>query len=191
MKRLLLLFALFALLGAPALAQLDEPVDQDSETITNLDANTAVIYTHGKWRKNPSIVISGCFKNRGYVLQSFNLQFMPPASTPDSYFIRWSARKDGKWQPKTKSNSKRAGNLTLRADWLINVNSAGWHTSTDDTAEGYVTINSSMHKLAAPVGDSMKIQIRPVYGDRMGPKARININTYDWHMAKRPRLANC
>lgn len=189
MSKTLLTIILTVLLAAPALAE--KTPNNSTERITNLEAKNAVIYTHDNWSQNPSIVISGCFKNRGYVLERFDIQFTPPSSTPDSYFIRWTARKNGKWQPKNKANAKRAGNFTVVSNWLGTVG-AKWNTVSDDpSAKAYVTINSSMHKLATPVGERMKVLIRPVYDGRMGPKARININTYDWHMSKRPHLSNC
>ena len=182
MKQLLLVFALFTLFATATLAQ------RRSEKITNLDAKNAVIYTDNNYT---AVLISGCFKDRGSILERFDILFTPPTKTPDSYFIRWTARKDGKWQPIKKANSKRAGNFNVRADWVSTLG-GDWHSDPADAATVYVTINSSMHKLAAPVGEQMKVMIRPVYGERKGPKTRIdNINTYEWHMTKRPHLADC
>lgn len=149
MKRLLPLFALLALLAAPALA--DDDAVSDLLVFAGLTANTA-----GQLADD-----GDCLD--GYYLLHFALIFTPPANTPDTYLIRWTARENRTWRATDKTNAARAGNLTIK------------HTDTDAVAGSHIV--SAGARMFVPVGQDLLVQIRPFYGERKGTRSRVTINT--------------
>lgn len=149
MKRLLLLLPLLATLAAPALT--DDAAVTDLLVFSGITANDA-----GK------IASDGDCLN-GYSVLSFALIFTPPANTPDTYLIRWSARQNRTWRATDKDNTARAGNLTIK------------HADTDPVAGSRIV--SAGSRMQVPVGQSILVQIRPFYGARKGTRSRAVINT--------------
>lgn len=149
MKRLVLLLALLAAFAAPALA--NDRAATDFLVFAGITANDA-----------GQIAQDGDCLN-GYYVLSFALVFTPPANTPDTYLIRWTARENRTWRATDKTNAARAGNLTIK------------HTDTDAVAGSRIV--SAGARMQVPVGQSILVQIRPFYGARKGERSRAIINT--------------
>jgi hypothetical protein len=86
--------------------------------------------------------------------------------TPDTYLVRWTARENGTWRSLDKTNTARAGNLTVN------------HADAD--AVGDSIILPAGANLHVPAGQTILVQIRPFYGERKGAKSRSTINSTEY-----------
>ena len=152
MKRLTLLFAILTIFAAPAFA--------DDEAVSDLLVFTSDLRN----ADGDAAQLTDCLT--GYFLENLVLVFTPPANTPDSYLVRWTARKNRTWRATDKPNTAHAGNLTLS------------HANADAIADSIILPAGA--SLKVPAGQSILVQIRPFYGERKGSKSRATINSADW-----------
>lgn len=162
MKRLFLLFALFIMLPAAALAD-DSKGDGDkvidNEALANVRAVVQNYVSHlGRPIDHGSCLIQMDLKN-------FSVAFDLPSKTPDAYLVRWTARRNGSFRAVDKPNTKRAGNLTIK------------HSEIAQSGGGGSIDAGAIH---VPAGQRIKVKIRAIYGKSKGPKSQFSFNTDAW-----------
>ena len=162
MKRVLLLFMLFTLLPAAALAD-DSKGDGDkvidNEALANVRAVVQNYVSHlGRPVDHGSCLIQKDLKN-------FSVAFDLPSKTPDAYLVRWTARRNGTFRAVDKPNTKRAGNLIIKHSEIARSGGSG----AIDTGA-----------IDVPAGQRIKVKIRAIYGKSKGPKSQFSFNTVAW-----------
>jgi hypothetical protein len=190
MKRLLLLIALFTLLALPALADdsnSDDGKTTDGEVISLGGASGSYEYADGTLRDT-----SRCMRPEHF-LDAISVFFRTPTKVPEAYLIRWTARNNGTWRAKDKPNTAKAGN------WLIKHTHLGHEEGFTFVGFGqaglrhphthvYRLVNGEFVRMVAapavpgvdmriPVNQPVKVLIRPMYGERKGPKLEFTFNT--------------
>lgn len=170
MKHLLLLFALFIMLPAAALAD-DSKGDGDqvvdNEALTAASAIFPLYYD----ANGGNVRHGGCVE--GAHLRHVYITFTPPSKTPDAYLIRWTGRRNGTFRATDKPNAERAGNLTIKHSDIYDV----FSSIMIDVGFIYGGRGKSL-KVAA--GQAIKIKVRAIYGKSKGPKSQFVINDAAW-----------
>lgn len=170
MKRLLLLFALLALLALPALAD-DSKGDSDKEIDNEAITFARAVFPIYLDSNGQHVRHGGCVE--GARLTHFAISFTPPGKTPDAYLIRWSARKNGTWRATDKPNAEKAGNLTIKHSDIFDI----FGSILIDIGYRY---DGRGKNLKVPAGQALNIKMRPIYGKSKGPKLEFAINDAAW-----------
>ncbi len=175
MKRLTLLFSLYvllALLAAPAHAN-DNRIRQF--TVWDpyyVDAN------------NQPLDDGACAS--GIVLNHVRVSFRPPNNRPDQYYLRWTARPNGRWRSFDKDASALAHSRKISASAWSTHDLPNAHLGTSIGYRNDGGWDAFYNHMKLPAGQAMKIMMRPVWLNddgtvkRAGPKKRVTINTAAW-----------
>ncbi len=164
MKRLLLLFALFIMLPAAALAD-DSKGDGDKVIDNEALANARAVVQNYVSHLGRPYHYGQCLLHLQADLKNFSVAFDLPGKTPDAYMVRWTGRRNGTYRAMDKPNTKRTGNLIIK------------HS---DIAQSGGSGTIALDPMHVPAGQAIKVKMRAIYGKSKGPKSQFVFNTVAW-----------